>query len=29
MDLYPNRKAGEQRVIFVIQPEHVATMGVD
>ena len=28
-DSYPARKAGEQRVIVKIEPEHVASMGTD
>jgi PPOX class probable F420-dependent enzyme len=27
LDRYPNRKPGEVRVIYKIEPEHVATMG--
>ncbi len=29
LDTYPNRQPGEQRIIFVIEPEHVGTMMVD
>ena len=29
MDRYANHRAGEQRVILVMEPEHVATMGVE